>query len=173
MKTVKASGNSAESKNMSPVLVLFDDDAARKEAVKLCDGLIHRFWQDHEFEVSWCSFGSLRDPQSGQRCSTKASGADLVIFAASGHLPGEMKSWIDDWIRQRGEREGVLIDVCGSPDTTTSDTQLYLRSVAHRAGMDYLTQVPQTLSWCIPDSPESYRQRAHTMTSVLHEILRH
>jgi hypothetical protein len=173
MKTMQKSEKLTPAKDLSSVLVLFEDDRARRDAVKLCDAVINRFWTDHEFEVSWCPFESLTDPEAAQDSLTKATRADLLIVAAGDHLPREIKSWIDQWVRQRGEREGALIDVRGCTETAPCDTQLFLRTIAHRAGMDYLTQVPQTLSWCIPNSPDSYTQRAHTVTSLLHEILRH
>jgi hypothetical protein len=48
----------------------------------------------------------------------------------------------------------------------------YLRNAAHRAGMDYLTQIPQSISSrSIPDSLDSYSQRADKVTSVLDGIL--
>jgi hypothetical protein len=173
MKPIHETERPEPAKSTSPVLVLFENDAARNQAVKFCDELIHRFWSQHEIEVTWCSFGSLCDSSNAQQCSSKATHAEVVIVAASGQVPPDIQSWIDRWIELRGEREGALVNVCASGEEPASGTQLYLRHVAHRAGMDYLTQLPQTLSWCIPDSPDSYRQRAHETSSVLDEILRH
>ena len=48
---------------------------------------------------------------------------------------------------------------------------LYLRAVAHRAGMDYLTQVPEQLGRVFPESLDFYSERAAQMTDVLEEIL--
>ena len=49
----------------------------------------------------------------------------------------------------------------------------YLRQVARRAEMDYLTQVPQGISLSIAESLDSYTERAACITSVLDEILHH
>ena len=46
-----------------------------------------------------------------------------------------------------------------------------VRNIAHRAGMDYLTQVPETIGRAIPDSLASCSERADRVTSVLDEIL--
>jgi len=60
----------------------------------------------------------------------------------------------------------------GAIKGTTDEKHLYLRNVAHHAGMDYLTKMPENISRGIPDSLDSYSQRAQRVTSVLDEILR-
>jgi hypothetical protein len=49
----------------------------------------------------------------------------------------------------------------------------YLRQIAHRGSMDYLTQLPLSLSRLVPESLDSYTQRAVQVSSVLDEILHH
>jgi hypothetical protein len=39
--------------------------------------------------------------------------------------------------------------------------------------MDYLTNVPQSLPICEPESAEAYHQRATQVTSVMDKILHH
>jgi hypothetical protein len=85
-----------------------------------------------------------------------------------------VKQWIETWAGQRGDREGALIGLMdpGAGMTGFSGNNfVYLRSVAHRGGMDYLTEVPPKLS--LSDSIESYTERADHVTSVLDEILHH
>jgi hypothetical protein len=48
---------------------------------------------------------------------------------------------------------------------------VYLRAAAHRAGMDYWTSIPQNLARSVPDSLDSYSERATQVTTLLDEIL--
>src|SRR5688572_28633046 len=97
MKPMQKTESLEQPKSTSPVLVLFENEEARDRAVKFCDALISRFWREHEFEVTWCSFASLDDHPNAQQCCSKATRADVVIFATC-CLPGEIRNWIDTWI---------------------------------------------------------------------------
>jgi hypothetical protein len=163
--------NAATNKANSPVVVLFDDDVARSAALNFCNNLVERFWAQYGFEVSWCSFELLGDPHAARNAAAKAKAADLVVFATK-YVPAQIRAWIETWLNERSDHEGALVDLSGASEAGP-ETQVYLRTVAHRAGMDYLTQPPQNMSWCIPDSPESCSHRADTVTSVLNEILHH
>ena len=150
---------------LANVVVLFEDDRARLQSMQFCDALIERFWTRCEFQLKWWSFDLLKPGQTLE-AAENARNADLIIFASHGEPPPEIRAWIDGWIHERADREGAF----GKVDLPHQ--HIYLRHLAHRAGMDYLTELPQTLSWCIPDSVDSYHERAGQMTSVLSDILR-
>ena len=162
-------------KAASPVLVLFATDTSRGHAVGFCDELVTRFWADHGFDITWYSFSDLMNSAANETAARKALEAEMIIFAidADDQFPIETKSWIESWIGRRHDREGALVGLldCGKPGSPTTEKHVYLRNAAHRAGMDYLTQVPQTISRGIPDSLESYSARAEHVSSVLDEIL--
>src|SRR5258707_521104 len=82
--------------------------------------------------------------------------------------------WIQKWSSKRGERGGGLVGLLdqGAMNGLADDKHLYLRNVAHRVGMDYVTKMPENISRGIPDSIDSCSQRAQRVTSVLDEILR-
>jgi len=83
--------------------------------------------------------------------------------------------WVESWLERRGERDGALMDLINGGaqgEKAGGEAHIYLRQVAHRGGMDYLTQEPETICWSFPDSAESYTTRAHSMTTVLDEILK-
>ena len=72
----------------------------------------------------------------------------------------------------RGEREGAvfgLLDNVGAGEP--GGLYCFLRQSAHRAGMDYLTQIPDSIQHLMPDSPDYYSERAERVTSVLDDIL--
>src|SRR5438128_7460923 len=139
------------------VAVIYEDKAAREHAVKFCDHLVERFWASHGFDVSWFPFSALQEEQTAKEAAQKAIEAEVILFATrtEGEMPLEVKAWIESWVIQRGDREGSLI---GLTDPGTSlghrppEKYVYLRAVAHRGGMDYLTQIPDTISHSIPDS---------------------
>ena len=160
------------------VVVIYEDVAARENAVKFCDHLVDRFWARYEFDVSWWQVSDLSLARSGENAARKAVHADLIVVATSPAtgVPEELREWIEGWLNRRGDREGALVGLtdpgmvqCGA----SVEKHVYLRNAAHRAGLDYLTQIPQSISaLSIPDSLDSYNQRADKVTSVLDGILR-
>ncbi len=149
------------------VVAVYADLGAREAALHFCDRLVEKYWARCGFDVSWWPFESLADSESAAEAVGKAAEADIILFSATRDLPFHVLEWIEQWVRQRGEREGALVDLActsgGSP------AQSYLRDIAHRAGMDYLTQVPPSLEHA--ESPESCSQRAHERTRLLESIL--
>lgn len=160
------------------VVVIYEDSAAREQAVDFCDQLVNRFWAGFEFEVNWWSFSLIQSDRVAMEAAEKAAHADLVVLASvqPQDFPRGVKSWIENWISRRGDREGIFAGLVG-PVTGGSGPapakHLYLRQVAHRGGMDYLTQVPQGISHAIPEPLDFYTTRAAQVSGVLDEILHH
>jgi hypothetical protein len=158
------------------VVILFEDKPTREKAVKFCDQLVERHWSRCEFKMSWLSFSGLGDPNAARDAGARIGGADIVVFAArpDGHVPGAVIEWVEGWLANRKDREGTLAGLINGGATATglaAEKHAWLRSIAHRAGMDYLTEVPQEITQPIPNSLESFSERAQQVTSVLREIL--
>src|SRR5205823_4316824 len=107
-----------------------------------------RFWTRAGFEVSWWSFSLLDDAAQAKIAVERAVEADLIIFASvpEGEMPAKVRGWIENWLRQRGETEGILVglmDLGAGLAGRAAEKYAYLRNVAHRGGMDYLTHVPE------------------------------
>jgi len=156
-------------------VVVFECEETRDKAVSFCNRLVDRFWTQMGFEISWWSFDMLRDATLGGEAAAKAAKSRLIIFAttAEGEMPFHVFEWVEKWVGQRSDQEGALVGLADRETSLTgvaSAKHVYLREIAHRAGMDYLTKVPDNLSAC-PDSPESCAERAHTQTTLLEEIL--
>jgi hypothetical protein len=158
------------------MVVVFEDSESRQLAVRVCDELLGRMWGGNE--VDWWSFSSLADAVSASEATAKAIAADVIVFATrpEGELPGWVKDWIEGWIDKRGEREGTLFGLQepakGSASACAADKFAYLRCAAHRAGLDYLTQAGQNLNHSIPDSIETFCERAEQKTHLLDDIIR-
>lgn len=158
------------------VVVVFEDKRAREKAVKFCGQLVERHWASCEFGMTWLTFSALEDVGAARDAAAKIRGADIVVFAAraEGPLPSAVTEWVEGWLANRQDREGMLaalIDSGPIPSGWAADKHSWLRNVAHRAGMDYVTQVPQDITRPIPDSLDSFSERAEQVTSVLDEIL--
>ncbi len=156
------------------VAVVYEDAGAREEAVGFCDHLVKKFWSECEFDVGWWSFAHLEKKEMAEAAGLKASEADMIVFATrpEGTLPLEVEAWVEGWLRQRGEREGALVGLL-APGAEATEKHAYLRTAAHRGGMDYLTEMPENLWHLMPESPESLDERVGRVTSVLDEILHH
>jgi len=174
----EANPGAATKKSGIAVVVLFEDGKAREEAVKFCDRMMDRLWARQEFRVDWWEFASFRNPSHVHEVLSQATEADVIVFATASHteFPQELHQWVESWVPLRSEREGVVV---GLHDPGAHMIELcppkfvYLRTAAHRAGMDYWTDVPQNISRSVPDSLDSYSERAQHVSSVLDEILHH
>jgi hypothetical protein len=163
------------SRRSSAVVVLFHGPEERETAVSFCDRLIARFWTSCQFDIQWWGFHSLPNQEAARQAHQAAVEADLVVFAPAVHhdIPAETREWIERWMDARcSEREGSLaVLLPPEPQHRIEAAHRYFRKVARRAGMDFLTELPESVDQPIPDSIESYTQRAQCVTGVLDEIL--
>jgi hypothetical protein len=158
-------------------VMIYEDIPTREAAVRFSDAMVRRFWSRCEFDFGWWSLAHLETASGARIAAEKAIFSDLIVFALrpEGPMPDCVLNWVEDWIGRRSEREGVLaglLDPAAGPSGVTTERYLFLRSLAHRAGMDYLIQVPEDITRPIPDSLDSCAQRAVQKTSVLDEIMR-
>lgn len=166
----------ADTPNGKSVVVVYETPAIREHAVKFCERLIHEQESVTMAEVNWWSFRLLGHSTAGAGAAQKAAGADVIVFAmhAVGDLPEQIKLWIENWLNRRGEREGALVGLLAREDLSHDVPpfrEIYLRHIARRAGMDFLSHAAPTAPRAIPDSLDSFSERAGQMTSVLDNIL--
>jgi len=159
------------------IVVIYENTETRESAMGFCDHLVEQFWVESGLDVGWWSFEALQQANSARKAAEKAGSADWIIFAAdsAGSLPAHVTAWVDGWLDHRGDHEGILVGLI--PEAGAGDPccekHLFLRAVAHRAGMDYLTHLPETVCQPITDARDSFTERAQQVTSVLDEILHH
>jgi hypothetical protein len=156
------------------IVVIYETSPLRECAMSFCNKLSQPREFSSELKIDWLSFAFLCSSGMKVELLEKAAAADLIIFAmrAAGDLPDPVKLWIENWLAKRGEREGMLASLLKRDPIVTSVAsfrEFYLRNVAHRAGMKYFCQ--PVLNASIPDSLDSFNQRAVQMTSVLDKIL--
>jgi len=166
----------AQASSSRCVVVVYESTGIREHAVRFCEKIGHEPATGALLETDWWSFRFLSHPASADDAALRAARADVVVFAmdAWGDLPEEIKQWIERWLSQRGEREGALVGLLGREEShheMVPFREIYLRNIAHRAGMDYLSHAAPTARKAIPDSLDSFSRRAGAMTSVLDDIL--
>jgi hypothetical protein len=166
----------AENPKAKCVVVVYETPAIREHAARFCERLAQERESIAKAEMNWWSFRLLGHSIAGGDAAQKAALADVVIFAmnADGDLPEEIKLWIENWLNKRGEREGALVGLLAREERSHDVPpfrEIYLRHIARRAGMDFLSHSAPTAARAIPDSLDSFSERAGQMTSVLDNIL--
>lgn len=159
------------------MVVVYETPSIREHAVGFCEQLARGQESAVLSEMNWWSFRLLGNSIAAEDAAQHAAAADIVIFAmdAAGDLPDEIKWWIENWLNKRGEREGALVGLLARDEPSqeiASFREIYLRNIARRAGMDYLSHSAPTSAKAIPDSLDSFTDRAGQVTSVLDDILR-
>jgi hypothetical protein len=89
-------------------------------------------------------FEALSNPQAGKQAAHGACKADMVIIAADGAVepPAHVKSWIESWMPRKRKRSSALVALIDHEDHTPyarSPLCAYLRRIARKGGMDFLT----------------------------------
>jgi hypothetical protein len=156
------------------VLAFFEDEPSRDAAMRFCDTLIQKFWSHCTFEIHWCSVDDLSQGLKAVEAAKKAAEADLLVFSLGkdDNVSWDLRAWVRSFLALRREREGTLIGLYEATEVQTEKSR-FLREIAHEGGLDYLTRIPEVIAHRIPDSLDSYAQRAVKVTSVLDEILKH
>ena len=158
------------------VVAVYEDAATREKALRFCDSLVQQYWAETQLQVSWYGFEALTDEEASADAATKARVADLVVFSLlpPGDVPIELKAWVGRWAESRGEREGAIVglgDPAGYGGTPTAKF-VWLRRQAHKAGLDYLTKAPPTMTLPFPEAPQPYTDRATQSSTILDDILK-
>src|SRR5881392_59687 len=83
------------------VVVVYEDDAAKKQAVRFCDELINRFWNDYNFELTWWSYWQLQEEDKAPEAANQALEAQILIFATvpENLIPPRVELWLEDLVQ--------------------------------------------------------------------------
>lgn len=177
MASAKASEVATQAKETWSVVVICEDDSTRCRAMSVCDTLVKQFWGDIEFQFHWCQLPNLADEVHAHHAAQVAAEADMIVWATSpeGDFPQHVNSWIQTWLERRGRREGAFVALIGPEGDVANKgiaKHLYLREVAHKACMDFLSEIPQCIPREIPESVQWFTERAGQVSSTLDGILK-
>lgn len=177
MKKHSTKKSGMENQPTASVIVLYENPSAREQAVSFCEQLARQPGAVGRPIINWYSFEHLSVPRNAEEVVRAAVFADMLAFAvtSAGDLPEEIKLWTEHWLTRRGDREGSLVGLIlnesARPPGDACLKEIYLRHLAHRAGMDYLAHFPGQITRAIPNSLDSFNQRAGRISPVLDEIL--
>ena len=178
MNATQPSSGAGQNKEAWSVVVLYDDSSTRQRAMEVCDHLAQRFWEEVDLKFQWWRTDFLEDSGMASTAAANSREADFMVVCIlpEGEISPVVRQWFEMWIPQREGREGALIDLTatiGLSPLTAHRKKVFLRDVAHRAGMDYLTHFPPAINRSLPDSFETASLRATQVTTVLDGILQH
>jgi len=142
-----------------------------------CDQFARERESDHGPNVKCYLFEELAIPARMDEAAKAAVDAELLVFAVTpeGDLPPAIKLWTEGWLSRRENLDGYLVGLVLEEGAEVRGVaglkEVYLRHLAHRAGMDYLSHFPSGKAKVIPNSLDDFNQRAEQMTPLLDEIL--
>jgi len=125
------------------VSAVHEDSATGARVDDFCQTLAKCLGRNCEISKELWPLTELRTPKLRAIAAGEAAAADLVIISVhhGETLPGEIKSWIDLWLRQKGSRPTVLLALfdplyLGS----SSSMQAFLQGVARKGNMEFLAR---------------------------------
>jgi hypothetical protein len=122
--------------------VVYEDDAARDQAIHLCETLLPNLDEDLKLGSSWWGFKFLKNPEIAAQAGEALVQADLIIISThrAENLSLEVIAWVERWLMKRIASEGALVVLQGLHEQKVplSWQDPYLRSLAQRANLDYL-----------------------------------
>jgi hypothetical protein len=95
-----------------------------------------------ETDCDLWTFDLLREPLLRDWAIGEAADADMVVIAACGdaELPDYVKTWIEHWLLQRGEKRSILVGILDKGAGTSREAPrlcAYLRQMAEKQHMPF------------------------------------
>jgi len=131
---------------MLGVVIVYEDFSLGRRAMEAYNFMVAELGRVFEFSNSMWKFDLLQNEKLSEIAAGDAAQAGLIIVAARGgqSIPPELENWCESWIPHRRELTGAvaaLIDQRGGKSGPGSPVFDYLKNVADRAGMDFLSGV--------------------------------
>ena len=125
------------------VSAVHEDFATGARADEFCQTLAKCLGRHCEISKELWPLTELRTPKLRSIAAAEAAAADLVIVSVhhAETLPGEVKSWIDQWLKQKGNRPNVLAALFDPLYVgSSSSIQSFLQEVAKKGHMEFLVR---------------------------------
>jgi hypothetical protein len=125
------------------ISAVHEDSATGARADDFCQSLARSLGRNCEVAKELWPLTELRTPKLRAIAAAEAAAADLVIISVhhAEALPGEVTSWIDLWLKQKGNRPPVLLALFDPLYLGTSNSmQVFLQEVARKRNMEFLAR---------------------------------
>ena len=125
------------------VSAVHEDSATGARADNFCETLANSLGRTCEISKELWPVTELRTPKLRAIAAGEAAAADLVIISVhhAETLPGEVKRWIDLWLKQKGRRATVLSALFDPIYVgSSSSIQVFLQGVARKGNMEFLAR---------------------------------
>jgi len=125
------------------VSAVHEDSATGTRASEFCETLSRSLGGRCEIASELWPLTELRTADLRAIAAREAGAADLVIVSVhhGEALPGEVKSWIDLWLKQKTVRPTVLLALFDPLYLGTSGPiQAFLQDVARKRNMEFLAR---------------------------------
>jgi hypothetical protein len=125
------------------VSAVHEDPATGARADDFCEMLAKSLGRNCEISKEFWLLTELRTPKLRAIAAGEAAAADLVIISVhhAETLPGEVKRWIDLWLKQKGNRPTVLSALFDPLYAGSSGSiQTFLQGVARKWNMELLVR---------------------------------
>jgi hypothetical protein len=123
------------------VSAVHEDPATGARVDDFCQTLARSLGVNCEICKELWPLTELRTPTLRAIAAGEAAAADLVVISVhhAETLPGEFKSWIDLWIKQKRSRPTVLSALFDPLYVgSSSSIQTFLQAVARKGNMEFL-----------------------------------
>ncbi len=172
MDGMNASGNQELVTEIFSVVVLYEDRETRDHVLNVSRHMALTIGEEIQLKFSWWRFDFLQDADLAEQAANAASHADMLLVSAhpGRGLPLAFTQWVETWLPRRFNQESLLVALIGSEKDSGEDAATeYLRGIAARAGMDYLSKAASSNSEAIKDSERGFGKRRETKTPPLLE----
>jgi hypothetical protein len=129
--------------NRIVVSAVHEDFATGVRVDDFCQTLAKCLGRDCEIAKELWPLTELRTPKLRAVAAGEAAAADLVIISVhhGESLPGEIKSWLDLWSKQKATRPKVLLALFDPLYLgTSSSIHAFLQGVARKGNMEFLAR---------------------------------
>ena len=125
------------------VLAAFEDSSTGTRVKEFREDLTRRLGEDCRIIEHVWLFNMFRLHELREIAAEEAAASDLVVLALhnSDHLPNEVEAWINLWLRQRGDRQQVLLALLDrAREGATRTTATCLEEAAREGGIELLVE---------------------------------
>jgi hypothetical protein len=128
------------------LLAAFEDSVTGMRVKDFCQDLSRNLGRQCQIIEHVWLFNTLRLRELQEIAAEEASASDLVIISVreAEDLPDDVKSWIEQWLKHKGDNHAVLLALLDAAyEQVPGATQRYLQDVARRGGMKFLVEAKE------------------------------